>query len=159
VLAIAPYMSFNVTPDLAPQVGVWSLDELFTHLHTAPLGDAVDWMRGQKAVADKHGVGLTAYEGGQHLCAIFGVENDEHVTQLLVEANADARMGDLYRRYHEAWAENGGQLFCHFSSVSEWSKWGSWGLLRQYDDDPAGSPKFVEVMRWAASQGQKVKAL
>ena len=155
-LAVAPYMSFNVTPDLAPEVGTWSLDQLFQRLHEGPLAEASGWMRGTKQVADKHGVKLVAYEGGQHLCAIWGVENDEAVTNLLVEANADSRMGELYRAYHAAWSDAGGQLFCHFSSVSEWSKWGSWGLLRQYDENPADSPKFVEVMRWANEQGQVV---
>jgi hypothetical protein len=157
-IAVAPYMSFNVTPDLAPEVATLSLDQLFARLHEGPLAEATGWMRGTKEVADRHGVKLIAYEGGQHLCAIWGVENDEAVTSLLVEANADPRMGELYRAYHAAWSDAGGQLFCHFSSVSEWSKWGSWGLLRQYDENPADSPKFVEVMRWANEQGQTVSS-
>jgi hypothetical protein len=158
-LAVAPYMSFNVTPDLQPQVATWSLDQLFAELHQGSLAEATGWMRGTKDVADRHGVKLVAYEGGQHLCAIFGVENDEAVTNLLMEANADPRMGELYRAYHAAWSETSGGLFCHFSSVSEWSKWGSWGLLRQYDEDPRESPKFLEVLRWARERGQGVMAM
>ncbi|HVK05057.1 MAG TPA: hypothetical protein VM490_16390, partial [Armatimonadaceae bacterium] len=54
-----------------------------------------------------------------------------------------------YAKYYDEWTRAGGDLFCHFSSVGEWSKWGSWGLLQYQDDDPARSPKFAATMRWA----------
>jgi hypothetical protein len=87
---------------------------------------------------------------------VLGGENNERTAKLFMAANADARMGAIYKRYHRAWVEAGGDLFCHFSSVSSWSKWGSWGLIQQYDDDPRRSPKFMEVMRWARDCKQNV---
>jgi hypothetical protein len=40
--------------------------------------------------------------------------------------------------------------------VEKWTKFGSWGILQYYDDDPAQSPKFMAVMRWARGHGQNV---
>jgi hypothetical protein len=57
-------------------------------------------------------------------------------------------MGDIYRQYCEAWAREGGDLFCYFASTGRWRKWGSWGILQHYDDDPAQSPKFMATLRW-----------
>lgn len=159
-LAIAPYLSFNIatqghgTP--AAEVERWSLDQLFEHLETKALPQCVDWMKQHKTLADAHGLRLVAYEGGQHLVGILGAENNDKLTRLMHQANADPRMGRLYERYFEAWTAAGGDLHCHFSSVAQWTKWGSWGLLRHAGEDPTQSPKFMATMNWARQRGQKV---
>jgi len=73
-----------------------------------------------------------------------------------MEANKHPRMGRIYARYLKAWTEAGGDLLCHFSSVSRWSKWGCWGLLQFSDEPPENSPKFMAIMEWAKSRGQPV---
>lgn len=159
-LAIAPYLSFNVASEgkglTAAEVERWSLEQLFEHLESRALPECVDWMKQQKSVADRYGLRLVAYEGGQHLVGILGAENNEKLTRLLHQANADPRMGKLYQRYFEAWTAVGGDLHCHFSSVAPWSKWGSWSLLRHLEENPAQSPKFMATMGWARQRGQKV---
>jgi hypothetical protein len=65
-------------------------------------------------------------------------------------------MGDIYTRLFAAWEAQGGSLFCHFSSVAKWSKWGSWGALQYFDDDPADSPKFMAIVEWSRTVGQKI---
>lgn len=155
-IAIAPYISFNVEAHEANEVARWSLDRLFAHIEQKEFPTTVSWIRNYKALAAKHNLKLMAYEGGQHLVGVMGGENNDQLTKLFMNANADARMGRLYQRYHRAWAEAGGDLFCHFASVGAWGKWGSWGLLQQYDDDPRRSPKFIEVMRWAKECAQPV---
>ncbi len=165
VLAIAPYLSLNLPPagthghtgPTAAEVERWTVDQLLDHLESKALPECTAWMKTQKTVADKYGVKLVAYEGGQHLMAIFGEENREPLTRLLHAANAHPRMGQLYERYFDAWAAAGGDLHCHFNSVAQWSKWGSWGLLQSAGDDPKKSPKFLATMRWANKQGQKVQ--
>jgi hypothetical protein len=165
VVASAPYLSLNLPPQsqgqgqgpAAAQVESWSLEQLFDHLEKVALPECTGWMKGQKALADKYGLKMVAYEGGQHLLGIFGAENNEKLTRLLHAANAHPRMGQLYERFLDAWAAAGGDLFCHFNSVSSWSKWGSWGLLRDSLEDPAKSPKFMATMNWARKQGQKVR--
>ncbi len=158
-LAIAPYLSLNLGPmtkPSAPEVAGWSLDQVFTHLRDHSLPESTRWIQDNKKVADKHGLALLAYEGGQHLVGIQGAENNDQLTKLLHAANADPRMGKLYDAYLAAWQAEGGGLFCHFSSVGQWSKWGSWGLLQSLDEDRTQSPKHAAFMRWARSLGQEV---
>jgi hypothetical protein len=159
-LAIAPYVSCNVSPTGKPgvaEVEKWSVDQALEYLETTALPQTTGWLRDQKRVADRHGLRLMAYEGGQHMVGVAGGENNDRVTTVLQAANAHPRMGEIYRRYYDAWTAAGGDLFCYFSSVSQWSKWGSWGMLQFYDDDPALSPKFMATMRWGRQRGQPVQ--
>lgn len=160
-LAIAPYITCNVPREgkglTTAQVEKWTVEEALGYLEQQALPQAVDWIRKQKAVADRFGLKLVAYEGGQHMVGVGGGENNQTVTALLHAANAHPRMAEIYRHYYEAWVAAGGDLFCYFASTSDWSKWGSWGILRYYDDDPATSPKFLATMRWARACGQPVE--
>ncbi|MCS7236663.1 MAG: hypothetical protein NZ899_00140 [Thermoguttaceae bacterium] len=162
VLAIAPYISMNIPKEgrelRADEVAEWTVDEVLDYVEKRALPEAIGWMKNQKAVADRYGLKLVAYEAGQHLVGVAGGENNEKLTALLMAANKHPRMAEIYRRYLEAWEEVGGDLLCHFSSVSRWSKWGSWGLLEYYDEDERLAPKFMAVMRWAKRLGQGVFA-
>jgi len=162
VLAIAPYLGFNVSQDAeAPTtktVRGYDLDKLFSVLGAEVFAQSVQQMRTHKALADTFGLALVAYEGGQHLVGIMGGENDEQVTALFIRANRDPRMGALYARYFEAWQAEGGSLFCPFTSVQRSSKWGSWGLLEHDTDTPEEAPKFQATRAWAAKLGQRIGA-
>lgn len=157
-LAIAPYLTFCIPEQgdglTAAEVSGWSPEQVFAHLNDKTLPESLSWITEQKRVADKFGLALIAYEGGQHLVGIQSGENNQAMTDLFLRANADPRMGALYERYLAGWAEAGGGLFANFSSVGGWSKWGSWGLLQYEDEDPAASPKFMAVMQWGKSLGQ-----
>ncbi len=159
-LAIAPYISMNIPPDgdklRAEDVAGWTLDQLLDYVESRSLPEAIRWMKQQKEVADRYGLKLIAYEAGQHLVGVGGAENNEKLTQLLLAANRHPRMGEIYRKYYDAWEAIGGDLLCHFSSVSRWSKWGSWGLLEYFDEDESASPKFLATLRWAHRLGQRV---
>jgi len=158
-LAIAPYISFNLSPRSRPtaeEAAGWSVDRVLDHVENVSLPQAIAWIREQKKPADRRGLLLVAYEAGQHLAAHGGAENNERLVRLLMEANKHPRMGRIYARYLKAWTEAGGDLLCHFSSVSRWSKWGCWGLLQFSDEPPENSPKFMAIMEWAKSRGQPV---
>lgn len=158
-LAIAPYVSLNVGPETKPnlaEVSRWSAAQVLDHLESHSLPESERWIHDNKQVADRFGLKLVAYEGGQHMVGIQGGENDEALTRVLHAANADPRIEGIYRKYLEAWDREGGDLFCHFSSVSAWSKWGSWGVLQYAGDDPQSSPKYRAVAAWARSHGQPV---
>jgi hypothetical protein len=159
-LAIAPYLGFNVVPEgdepSAARVRSMTLEQLFAELETRVLPQVMADVAKQKELADRFGLALIAYEGGQHLTGIFGAENDAAVTKLLVAANRDARMGALYDRYFAAWKAAGGGVFCHYNSVSRYGKWGSWGLLDHDAQDPSTSPKWRAYQRFAAVLGQKL---
>jgi hypothetical protein len=137
-------------------VAGWTVDKVLDHLETRSLPQSVKWIQDSKRLADKFGLKLVAYEGGQHMLGIWEVQNNEAITRLLLKTNAHPRLAEIYRRYFDAWEKSGGDLFCYFTSVGVWSKFGSWGLLQYYDDDPAASPKLQAVMRWASSRGQRV---
>ncbi len=158
-LAIAPYISMNLSPGGKPdakEVADWTVEQVLDYLQSKSLPESIEWIRGSKAVADKYGLKLMAYEGGQHMVGVGGGENIEKLTALLHQANAHRRIADAYDTYYRAWEQAGGDLLCHFSSVSRWSKWGSWGLLQFSDDDLAASPKFMATLRWAGQLGQPV---
>lgn len=159
-LAIAPYISCNVPKAgkelTAGEVATWTVDQALDHLEQKALPESIGWIKAQKAIADRFGLRLVAYEGGQHMVGVQGGENNETMTALFHAANRHPRMGEIYRQYFAAWTAAGGEVFCYFSSVGRWSKWGSWGILEYYDDDPVQSPKFTAVMRWARQCGQPV---
>ena len=161
VLAIAPYMGMNVPREgkelTAAQVAAWPVDRALDHLEQECLPKSIEAIRATKEVADKYGLRLVAYEGGQHMVGVGGGENNETMTKLFHTANAHPRMGEIYEKYFDAWTDAGGGLFCYFSSVGSWSKWGSWGIMQYYDDDPKQSPKFMATMRWARQCGQQVQ--
>ena len=162
-LAIAPYMSFCIPPKSdnpqqldAPTVATWTVDQAMDYMNDVALPECTKWMKSQKAAADKYGVKLIGYEAGQHMVGVMGGENNEALTKLLHEANRSPRMGELYKKYYDAWAENGGDLICNFSSILWWSKWGSWGLAEYFDTKPSEIPKYQAVLDWAKSKGQPV---
>jgi len=160
-LAIAPYISFNISPGGKPaaeDVAQWSVDQVLDYIENKALPESIRWIQGNKEIADKYNLKLMTYEGGQHMVGVGVGENNEKLTALLHEANAHPRLAEVYRKYYQAWEQNDGDLFCYFSSVGKWSKWGSWGLLQYYDDDPDESPKFTATMSWARKLGQPVNA-
>jgi hypothetical protein len=161
VLAIAPYVSFNVAPSdengvNAKVVSAWKLSELFEHINKIALPQSLQWVENSKKVADQYGLNLVAYESGQHLVGVSGAENNDKLTQLFKQVNADQRMGDIYAKSLAMWTQLGGDLSCSYYSVGGWSKWGSWGLLQHYADLPKSSPKLMATIKWAISRGQKM---
>jgi hypothetical protein len=155
-LAIAPYISLMVGPELEAKVASWSLDQLFDYIKQIALPESINWIASNKAIADEYGVQLVAYEGGQHMVGVAGVENNQKITDLLIAANQDPRLEQLYRDYLNAWSKTGGDLFCHYSFIGGWSKWGSWSLLQSKYEQLANSPKWQGVAKWANANGQKV---
>jgi hypothetical protein len=159
VLAIAPYLTFNLGPKTKPsasEVVGWTVEKILDHVEKQSLPEALKWIARSKGVAGKCNLKLVAYEGGQHMVGIFGGQDNPSLTKLLTAANAHPRLGKIYNRYLDGWKKAGGDLFCHYNSVSQWGKFGCWSLLQYYDEDPTNSPKFMAVMRWARACGQKV---
>jgi hypothetical protein len=162
-LAIAPYMNFCVpmksenskVPDAAT-VATWTVEQAMDYMNEVVLPATIEQIQKQKEVADKYSLKLMAYEAGQHMVGIQGGENNEMLTKLIHEANSNPRMGELYKKYYDAWAEASGDLVCNFSSISRWSKWGSWGVAQFFDTKPSESPKYQAVLDWAKSKGQPV---
>ena len=159
-----PWRSPRISPATWPpsgkpsahEVEQWTVDQALDYLERTALPESIRWIKDQKQVADKYGLKLVAYEGGQHMVGVAGAENNEAITRLFQAANRHPRMGAIYQQYFDAWTAEGGDLFCYFASTGRWSKWGSWGILQHDDSAEQSSPKFMATMRWAKSLGQPV---
>ncbi|WP_280152130.1 hypothetical protein [Piscinibacter sp. XHJ-5] len=105
------------------------------------LEQAAGWIAASKKVADRHGVPMVAYEGGQHLTVPRGGKAEA----LFRAANHDPRMGAAMQRLIEAWKAAGGQLFVVFSYTQQPGRGGFWGMKEAQRDEEA--PKWQAIMK------------
>ena len=87
---------------------------------------------------------MLAYEAGQHLAGIGAAQGDATLELLFLQANRDARMGQAYTAYLEAWQANSSDVMVLFQLASRSSQYGHWGLL-EYIEQPT-SPKYQAVL-------------
>jgi hypothetical protein len=140
-LAVAPYFGLIYKdPDQADAITV---SRILSDADASIAELVEEYTRGNRRVADAHGVHLIAYEAGQHVLATGGLQ-DTAVVQRMIEANRDPRMGELYRKAQRAWMQSGGELAVYFSSCEPPGKFGTWGAL-EYQDQPS-----AEAPKWAA---------
>lgn len=179
-VAIAPYFgNYLDVASNEDEIQSWTLDELFLEIvqggqiddgfadsntpctdnfpqnMTLPcpvgaLEETVPWIVAQKASAQQRGMALVAYEGGQHLVGVQGVENNAAITNLFIAANRDARMGAAYAQYLAAWKANGGELFVHFNLTFNYGRFGSWGALESLTQSP-DPPKQQAIVDFVAA--------
>jgi hypothetical protein len=160
-LATAPYMGYSIgrgkTANLGEQMKDWSADQMLDHFEKTGFADSLQRMAKDKAVADKYGVKLIAYEGGQHMVAFLRDQQLlKKISVTMHACNRHPRMGDLYRRYYDEWAKLGGDVFAVFSSIGAYSNHGAWGLAEHYDDKPVDYPKLSATLEWAKKHRQEV---
>jgi hypothetical protein len=99
----------------------------------------LDKLAEQKAIADRHGLRLVLYEGGQHVHHSFAVRD---LPEAEVEALQDVlegfvrspEMEALYTHIWEGWAAIGQGPFMQYTEMGAPSRWGSWGLLAHRGD-------------------------
>lgn len=98
-------------------------------------------------LAQRYGLGLTAYEGGVHLLSWnMPADKQAQITELFAAANRHPRMRDLYREYLTQWKETGGGLLNQFTDVGLYTKWGFWGALEYQNQDIKQAPKYQALM-------------
>ncbi|MCC6135440.1 MAG: cellulose-binding protein, partial [Gammaproteobacteria bacterium] len=161
-LAIAPYFGYHLgLPAHLDQVAAWTeqpdggLNLLFRELAQ---GDVLNWpghlalpaVYGQidrhRALAERYGLELVAYEAGQHLVGVGSAMHDPRIEKLFIAANRDPRMGELYTGYLNGWRQRGGHLLMHFNSVSRYTRYGSWGAKEAQNQ--IGAPKSDALLRF-----------
>jgi hypothetical protein len=146
-LAVAPY--FGEVPNTEArgnELRAMTTGQYLDYAETVLLPEAIGFMRDNKAVADRFGVKLTAYEGGQHMVTGWALLDDPAINQLFTNANHDPRMGTLYTQYLNAWEATGGGLFEHFVNVGSWGRFGRWGALETVQQ--TSSPKYDALMTY-----------
>ena len=165
-VAIAPYFgNYTNLPANADEISLWTLNDLFNEITlggqlrdsganvatpctenfppvaTQPcpissLQEVVPWIDAHRQTAVARSLSLYAYEGGQHLVGVFGVENNTAITTLFTSANRDPRMGQVYADYLQTWRNGGGELFVNFALSFNYGRFGSWGVIESLGQTP-----------------------
>jgi hypothetical protein len=141
-LAIAPYFGMLADAENADKLRAMSAEALVRHIRAAIFPEVFGWMRQNARVADRFGVALVAYEGGQHFVAHPGLVNDARLNELFDLLNRRPEMRALYLEYLRAWREAGGTWLVHFVNCGRWTKWGRWGALEWIDQPQQAAPKY-----------------
>jgi hypothetical protein len=160
-ITIAPYFGYYIgLPAHQPVVDGWTheadggLDKLFTELRSGgqfndspnggALAESLRWVDNYATLTGSRHLQLLAYEGGQHLVGVGAATNDTALTNLLINANRDPRMGALYLDYLKGWEAHGGGLMMNYTDIGIPSKWGSWGVLEHVLQ--THSPKYDALL-------------
>ncbi|MBW4589590.1 MAG: hypothetical protein KME33_31085 [Aetokthonos hydrillicola CCALA 1050] len=157
--AISGYFSGNLgAPENSPTVESWLNDQdggfgkalqqlrqggLLKHSNDSLL-DVYNSFTYHIKVAQKKGLALVAYEGGQHIVGYGGVENNKKLEQFFIQLNRHKAMYELYTELLNYWKKTGGTVFMHFVDVALPSKWGSWGALEALSQNT--SPKYQALI-------------
>jgi len=135
---IAPYIGISETLETIDKTNAQILAELRASIPGAMSNVA-------QHVATAGVMPVMAYEGGQHMVASGALKNNQALTDKLISVNSDPGIEAVYDEYLQAWRDNGGDLFMHFSSTSEPSKHGSWGAFEYFD---GVSPKHNALVKY-----------
>lgn len=148
-LAIAPYFGALLGPDERDTIVEEGVPGLLRRATTELITLTLPKLVEQRRVAEAHGLDLVAYEAGQHLVAVNGLEHDDEVAALVQAANRASGMGELYERYLEAWRGGGGTLMVHFVNAGGWGRYGAWGALEHPRSPLDESPKWIRLETFA----------
>ena len=106
----------------------------------------LSYIRKNAEMANKFGVDLIAYEGGQHLVDWKSRDTNSHPTKLFIQANRDMRMAKAYTDFMRGWKANGGKLFVNFSAPRTYQWFGSWGTKEYITQPISKAPKHRSLM-------------
>lgn len=151
-IAIAPYLGLPganpFDPTEASTIAGLTVSQVLARMDIAQRTEVNVWIDDHLALARSSGKRLVAYEGGQHLA---GDSSNDQLTSLFTRTNRNAGIAPRYRTYLNHWrAVTGNSLFMHFSDVGPYTRYGSWGALEFPEQAVAGTPKYLELRRFAA---------
>ncbi len=171
VVSVAPYFgnsisnsaNLDILEDWADHADTYGLDNLFDEIinggrlpfsdaAVSPLQAMYDSMHAQRLIAERAGLPLVAYEGGQHLVVFRSADRarDIKIEELFFAANRDPRMGEIYTQIFDEWFGMGSGLFANFSHISHWSSSGSWGNIEYLGQPIEETPKHAAVLAMIA---------
>lgn len=160
------FANYTNVPANEAEIANWTLDQLFAELTlggqlaqnvatpctdngnafagrvvngrctVSALEEVTLWIDNHRDAAQGRGLSVIAYEGGQHLVGVFGVQDNPTIADLFVAANRDPRMSAIYQDYLEDWKARGGELFAIFALTFPYGKFGSWGMLESLQQQP-----------------------
>lgn len=149
-IAIAPYFAGSLDGYNSAALNM-TVTQILDYCDNYVNTSCQSWISSYSTKALACNLSLIAYEGGQHLVA-NGADKDAtpDSTNLLLDkftqVNNHSRMKDIYLNYLNVWKNNGGNMFCSFSSVGEHSKYGHWGV-KVYESQPrVEAPKYDALL-------------
>jgi hypothetical protein len=153
-LAVAPYFGYGLgLPDQANQTAGMSIDQILNAAEADMLGNRRNLTIESVNDATSRGLRLIAYEGGQHLVGVGSAMSNATLNSKFWQANRHHRMGDLYMKDLNVWAEAGGDLFVEYSSAGRYTEWGSWGTFEWQNQPIATAPKYSAIQDFIAAGG------
>ncbi len=148
-VAIAPYFF----PSLKSAKKARSVSQLFKLMYDPKerysIPSVLGMIHKNAKVAEKFGVDLIAYEGGQHLVDWKSRSTKTHPTKLMIAANKDWRMAKAYSVFMRGWKDNGGKLFVNFSAPRTYQWFGSWGTKEYITQPISKAPKHRALLQFA----------
>lgn len=117
----------------------WLTEKLMDPDQRSSIPDILNELQQMKAVADKYGLDMVAYEGGQHVHHSFAVgglttEQVDALTQFFTDYVRSPDMAMLYEELWSVWAQVSDGAFMQFGDVGTPGKYGSWAILSDLDD-------------------------
>lgn len=109
------------------------------------------YIRMQKAITDKYGIQLMAYEAGQGLVDFHTKTDGEFPNPLLFAANRDPRMRGIYDRFLNGWRAEGGTLMMHYTAPRTFTKHGPWGTKEYITQPLSQAPKYQALLDFIRS--------
>jgi hypothetical protein len=158
-IAIAPYFGSYIDNEQSRDEFVnSSFEQLKAFALQIMGGEMQQGIEDHRKLADRFGMDLVAYEGGQHFLSSHHYHEDEALQSKIAAFNRHAVMGELYTEYLDRWFKSGGGLFCIFSHVGEPSRWGAWGMIEHLGQTEAEYPKYRAVMEATRKYGASSRA-
>uniref|UniRef100_UPI004056127F fibronectin type III domain-containing protein n=1 Tax=Candidatus Electronema sp. TaxID=2698783 RepID=UPI004056127F len=152
-VAIAPYFGHEYACEKYQQVKSFTLAQFFNDIKTVSMPMA--WVNTEASIdyIKSQGKMAIAYEGGQHFTGGYcedGINTfeDAQLGEKFLAANLDPEMGNVYKTDLDKWKELGGDMYCAFSAVGNYSQYGYWGVLLSPKQNPAAAPKYQAIMQW-----------
>ncbi len=121
-------------------------------LPNGPQGGAMPLLKSQlaanKALADKYGLEMVAYESGQHLIRYDPPHDvkDPEVLNLFMSAQKDPRMYQAYQLFLNTWQQSGGGLMLHYYGIGEPEPRNFFSMLDHLQQP--STPKYAALMEY-----------
>ena len=148
-MAVAPYFF----PSYAASKKAKSVNQLFKLMYDPEerysIPKVLGYIYKNALIAEKFGVDMIAYEGGQHLVDWKSRNTSSHPTALMIKANRDSRMAKAYKVFMRGWKDNGGKLFVNFSAPRTYQWFGSWGTKEYITQPDSKAPKHRALMQFS----------
>lgn len=140
-------------PDV--DAAAWLTAKLLDPEFPLSVPDVLNELQQMKVVAEKYGLDMVAYEGGQHVHHSWGVglppDQSKALTAFFTDYVRSDDMAMLYQELWNAWAQVGDGAFMQYGDVGAPNEWGSAGLLSDLDDSNPRSEYLFDQMENATA--------